>query len=395
LLPATKGKKLPARPIYFESLYPYYSRGWAPLRGIIQDQRKYIDSPVPELYDLAEDFNELRNLAGRLNLDRYRKSLKNVMDEQSAAGESDSRRPADSETLRKLRSLGYISGQGALKETFGPKDDVKALLPYHNRSMEARALFREGKADAAVDMLKAVIAERDDIDVAYSNLATLYKEQGRPEEAIQVLKDGLSNLPSNYTIFSTYVNFLVAAGRFTEILEAVSKTSIRQMDYDPEIWNHLGIAYANTGESEKALSAFEKSLALDDQFASTYVNRGTLFLSMFLRSGNSDMAQKAAADYTKAAALDPDSSAALNGLGVVSRLTGDPDSAIRYLRKALEAKPGYGDALYNLGMAYLDKKDYSRALEVFQDYRKKYGSVLPQADMKRLDDLIRECRRRI
>jgi len=63
LLPAIKGKKLPRRPVYFESLYPYYSRQWAPLRGYIYEEEKYIETPIPEVYDLDKDFNELHNLA--------------------------------------------------------------------------------------------------------------------------------------------------------------------------------------------------------------------------------------------------------------------------------------------------------------------------------------------
>lgn len=395
LLPAMMGKKLRPRPIYFESLYPYYSRGWAPIHGFIQDEKKYIESPLPELYDLRKDFEELHNLASGEKLEPYQKSLKELMVRLSAPGAIDSRRPADIETLRKLCSLGYVSGEEMPKETFGPEDDVKTLLPYHNRSMEARDLYHEGKTGQALEKLRKIIAERKDIDVAYTNLATLYKEEGRVGEAIEVLKEGLRNLPSNYTIFSTYVNFLVAAGRFDEVIAAFSDVSLRQMDYDPEIWNFLGIAQASKGEIEKALAAFEKSLSLDEQFATTYVNRATLFLSFFLRSKEALFASKAEGDYQKALALDPVNVTALNGLGVLARLAGKADLAVQYLKKAVEIKPGYGDALYNLGMAYLDQKNYSGAMATFEDYKQKFASSLSQADRKRLDELIEECRRRI
>ncbi|MBN2206849.1 MAG: sulfatase, partial [Candidatus Aminicenantes bacterium] len=75
LMPAVRGKAFPERSLYFESLYPYYSRGWAPLRGVIQDRKKYIESPIPELYDLDRDFAELENLAGRVRWDGLRASL--------------------------------------------------------------------------------------------------------------------------------------------------------------------------------------------------------------------------------------------------------------------------------------------------------------------------------
>ena len=59
LLPAARGKALAGRPIYFESLSPYYRRGWAPLRGYIEKAEKFIESPLPEAYDLKADFDEV------------------------------------------------------------------------------------------------------------------------------------------------------------------------------------------------------------------------------------------------------------------------------------------------------------------------------------------------
>jgi len=61
LFPTLKGKKLPERQIYFESLYPYYSRGWAPLKGFIFKKKKFIDCPLLEFYDLGNDFNEKKS----------------------------------------------------------------------------------------------------------------------------------------------------------------------------------------------------------------------------------------------------------------------------------------------------------------------------------------------
>lgn len=395
LLPAVRGKKLPARPLYFESLYPYYSRGWAPLRGIIQDRKKYIDSPIPEFYDLTKDSSELANLAGRADWDDQRESLKKQMERAaSSADGKDSRQAMDAETMRKLRSLGYVSGQTPTKRSYGPRDDIKMLLPFHNKSMEAKDLLRGGQAGRAEEMLKAVIAERKDIDVAYSNLATLYKEQGRLDEAVKVLEDGLAQLPSNFAIFSTYINFLVAAGRFDDVIEAVTGASIREMEQDPEIWNYLGIAYANKGAADKALEAFETGLAIDPSFASIYVNRGTLFLSQFLRTKDAASARKAADDFAKAVENDPQDAAAFNGMGVISRLSGKPDDAVRAFEKALDLKPGYRDALYNLGMACLDINEPARAERIFVDYRKRFANGLSQADRQRLEELIRECRRR-
>ena len=49
------------RPLYFEALDAYLTRGWAPLRGVVQQRWKYIDLPDAELYDLSADASEQHN----------------------------------------------------------------------------------------------------------------------------------------------------------------------------------------------------------------------------------------------------------------------------------------------------------------------------------------------
>src|SRR5262249_25608190 len=55
----------PDRALYFEALDASLTRGWAPLRGIVQRNWKYIDLPEAELYDVSADPQEQRNLADR------------------------------------------------------------------------------------------------------------------------------------------------------------------------------------------------------------------------------------------------------------------------------------------------------------------------------------------
>ena len=71
------------RPVFFESLYPYYNRGWAPLKGYIKENEKFIDTPIYELYNLEQDFNELNNIFKPSSLKKHKDYLdeliKNMM----------------------------------------------------------------------------------------------------------------------------------------------------------------------------------------------------------------------------------------------------------------------------------------------------------------------------
>ncbi len=56
---AERSLRLPA---YSEAVYPRYHYGWSDLRALRVGDLKYIAAPRPELYNLAADPNEARNL---------------------------------------------------------------------------------------------------------------------------------------------------------------------------------------------------------------------------------------------------------------------------------------------------------------------------------------------
>src|SRR5205823_477854 len=118
LMPAATGRRAPddtarrAEPVtYFEALSGTLNRGWAPLFGIAIGRFKYIDLPIPELYDVEDDPHELRNLAGGQprRVDDMRAALRAL----APAGRRVEGRAEDPETRERLRSLGYFSGAGS------------------------------------------------------------------------------------------------------------------------------------------------------------------------------------------------------------------------------------------------------------------------------------------
>ena len=395
LLPAVKGQNLPKRDIYFESLYPYYSRGWAPIKGFIRDAKKYIQSPIPELYDLKEDFDETNNLAVNQRLDVYRKSLADVLEKYSHPENEKARHRLDRKSLERLRSLGYISSpQKETKKNFGPEDDVKTLLPFHNKSMKAWELYQQGRIQEGLDMVKEVITERQDVDIAYTHLAKMYKEQMRLKEALEVLELALQHLPFNYGVFVTYVSYLNLAGRNDDVIKAVEHMQLPQMENDPEIWNYLGLAYSSKGEYAKAIDALEYSLAVDDEFAFAYRSLATVYLARYLEAIDREDLTKSIRNFEQAVNLEPDFAAAYNSLGVAYKENNQTEEAVECWEKAYELRPDVGYPLLNLGIVYLERGDKVKALDFFTTYKKEFYSSLPSSQREKLDALIRRCERK-
>ncbi len=393
LLPLLRGRDLPDRPIYFESLAPYYNMGWAPLRGLIDGSTKFIDSPRPEVYDLGRDFGETDDRSGDGAVPALRAKLAK-MDRALAFPESaGAERAADRAAIEKLKSLGYVAGRpGPRRTEFGPEDAVAALLPFHNRAAEALVLHKAGKTPEAIALLREVLSARKNIGAAYLNLAAIFRDQGRLPDAVAVLQTGLEAMPENYDLYFQRLNDLFEAGEFETVLRDFDPQAFPQTGFDPVIWNCVGLAQWKTGRTDEALASLARALEIDGAFALTYHNRGTVRLGLFQRTRQPDERSLAVADFRRAVALDPGYGAAYFSLGVAYLQGNEPGPAVDNLDRALALDPALDEAHFFLGSAHLRMGHRALACEHLTKYRAtRTYERLPPAAKKAVEDLLAGC----
>lgn len=395
LIPLLNGNRISDRAIYFESMYPFYSHGWAPLMGFIQGREKFIESPIPELYDLEEDFYELENMAERTKLGRYREQLEKIVRDQSSVGNVRAKERADSETLEKLRSLGYISSSsGSRKEVFGPEDDIKTLLPVHTKNFEAMGLHKKGKTEEAKAILQDVLKKNQNVGMTYVYLGSVIADEGRMEESLELLREGLFKFPEMYEIYKQYVKTLRRARNFDEIIENFNEKSFREIQVDPEIWNHVGFAYAVKEEWDEAIQAFDRAVSLDPRYAEAFFNLGEAYQSKAQKIRDRNMAIMASENFKKAIEMDPEYAPAYFSLGRFYRQAGNVEGAIYCWEKAVELRPNFGLAQFYLGEAYLINGDKDKALERFQYLKEKLFQHFPDDLKKKIEAYIEQCKKR-
>jgi len=394
LLPLMRGRTLADRPIYFEALSPYYNMGWAPLRGLIDKQNKLIDSPSPELYDLGHDFGETADLAGKTDTAALKKKLAEVIASQTSPQGDQAGQVSDRATRERLKSLGYVGSlPGPKRTTFGPDDSAAALLPYHNRAAEALALYRSGKAAEGTRMLREILTAKKNISAAYLNLAAIYKGERKPGDAVAVLRLGLEAMPENYDLFFQQLSDLYEMGEFAEVLRVFGEKGFPQVEFDPVVWNLVGLAYWKKGDVAQALASFDQSLAIDDTFAVTYHSLGTVLFDVYQKTGRAESYERAVAAFERATVLDPGFSAAFHSLGVAYAQAGDFERAIGSLDRALALDPGLDEAHFFLGTAHLRLGHRALAYEHLTKYRATPTcDRLSPAAKKRLDEMIAACR---
>lgn len=396
LLSSLKGKKVPKSSLYFESLSPYYTLGWAPIIGFISGGVKFIDSPIPEAYDLKKDFEERNNIAESRSLGLYKKKLNEIILSQAQKENVKAERMMDRDTREKIESLGYIASfQDKKKEKYGPEDDVKVLLPYHYKSEDALDLCREGRIREGMEILKEVITEKKNISLAYINLALVYREQDRVNDAVEVTKLGLEHIPANYDIFLDYISYLFEAGRFDEVIQAFEKASFKQMEVDWVIWNYFGLSYSKTGNFGKAKDCYEKSISITNNIPIPYYNLGHLYSSLFRETQDEKNFQKAVENLKKAIDLDPDYSMAYYELGIAYLEAGNYHQAISNFEIAREMRPNFDEVLYYLGMANMKNGNHIMAYSYFNSFKATPSyHLLSLSKRQELETLLSMCKPR-
>ena len=97
-----------------------------------------------------------------------------------------------------------------------------------------------------------------------NNLAWLYSQEGDPR-ALETARQAHSSEPDNPKVADTLGWILVANGNVNDAVELL-KVSARELDTNPSVHYHLGIAYMQQGEEREARLALENAVDLGGQF---------------------------------------------------------------------------------------------------------------------------------
>lgn len=342
---------------YFEALTSYLNRGWAPLYGRIEEDRKVIDLPVPELYDLEADPAESVNLAGRDpgTLDAL---LARIPPE---AGQPVERDRVDPEVLERLRSLGYVASAGSpadARTTFEEADDPKNLVDVERALHDALTSYREGRTDEAIAVLRGLVRDHSRMSVAYAHLAFMYADLGRFPEAVGVLGDAVAGGLQSETLRRQLALGLLRLGRAEEASAVLSP--LRDSE-EPETQTALGRVLTMLGRYDEAEARMLRALELDPTFPGAHVDRGILLMTR----GRFDEAEGLLRTGLQADAYNAEG---WNALGVIQSRRGDLEGAIGSWRQALAVDPRLPDALFNLAVALARSGRFAGAIDALQCY---------------------------
>jgi arylsulfatase A-like enzyme/Flp pilus assembly protein TadD len=354
------------RALYFEALDAHLTRGWAPLRGVVQNGWKYIDLPDAELYDLASDPREAANRVA----DVSRRQMMNAALGQieSNAGRNGAASSLDADAARRLRSLGYAGATASRSPARATKaDDPKTLVALNERFNTALTRFDEGRRQDALAAFLSILAERPDFFSARATAASALVSLGEAARAVRLLQDAPIEQRQSAEGLEKLGTALRAAGDLRQAAAAFEQAR-RLDDANVDLLQELAVTYAALGRQQDARSLFAQSVARNPVAATTWYNVGLFELQ-------SGRLQHAAEALRRAVDREPSYGEAWQALGAALVRT-DAAGAIDAWRRAERLLPRDYDLLFNLGMLSADRDTPANAVPYLQRFVREAPRVL-------------------
>jgi len=355
LLAVATGARPGAEASYFEALSGCLNRGWAPLHGAIRGGTKYVDLPVPELYDLGSDPGEQHNLAATAGT---RLGDMQALVESLRSGERPLERQGEGEDTReRLRALGYVGAATARRpQRYTEADDPKRLIALDAMLQQVLGAYLAGDLPGAVARCRELVRLRPQMPVSLLELAHLERESGHLEAAVQALSRALALDPRDTVTAALLGAYLTQAGR-PQAAVALLDPYAREAVPDVEVLTALAIAEGRLGRTGEALAALARARQLEPGNAMLVVEVGTVRLM----AGDESGAREA---FEQALVQNPDTARAHSSLGFLAAEAGRTQEALAHWREALALDPQERTALIAL-VAYLRRHGRAHEAPVY------------------------------
>ncbi len=303
LLPVMRGKSADRdRTLYNESFLARIHFNWSELRGAENVRYHFIDAPKAELYDLASDPGELRNLLAdkKAVSEEMRAKLAGLIRDYSAGKEMAEKTGLDPALMERLKSLGYAGFSG------GGSDPT----------ISDRSLPDPKDRIAVYELISDAIAD---------------SQHGRYSESIAKLNEAMKTEQQSVAIHYLQGLNYYRSKMFPEAVEELQKVVQLSPDYSLAVFN-LGMAQAHAGQIDSAIETLKRALQLDGSNFEAAYNLGAAYIQ------KRDL-QSAAAAFRQSIAINPNLARTHRALGETLLYLDQVDEAIVELRRAVELAP--------------------------------------------------------
>lgn len=244
--------------------------------------------------------------------------------------------------------------------------------------VEAVDLFRTGaqqlatgQVDQAIQSFEKGVALKPDAKEGWYNLGIAYGRKRLFAKEVEAYQKALELDPNYVNALHNLGLALRDLGQRERAVEALAKAGT----LDPgasDAWNNLGVLRLETGDLEGAVAAFQKAAEADATSADPWFNLAIAQMKAAEKETASERQEpklrEAVRACDEALARNPKHYHAAYNKGIALHRLGEREGEVAAYRAALEVRPDYAEALFNLGAALSALQRNDEALKAWEDY---------------------------
>jgi tetratricopeptide (TPR) repeat protein len=265
--------------------------------------------------------------------------------------------------------------------------DVLAKSPFKERPYNdlAFAYYKRGEYDRAVAIMEQAIEKLPNhASNSWDTLANMYLKQGQYDKAIALLQkeidistgDRLSLAYNNLGVAYLYIlndleshrnQFNVADfdSRKEQVLAPAAVAFSKALEIEPDMWASLD-AYVNVMSSRGKGNEIE-ARAIEQLKTATGLKKFAALYTIGKVAFNNEDYAKADVYFDQAEKSKDDVKILFFNHGYALNKLKQPERAIEKYLQAIRIEPIFKEAHHNLGMIYMNRREYDKAIESFAE----------------------------
>ena len=217
---------------------------------------------------------------------------------------------------------------------------------------------QEANVGKAVTEFQAILKAVPDDETSALWLARLYRFQGKQGEAEKLLRGLLNRDPDLGQALDQLSQILIDEGRSQEAIELLKQAAVDSSS--PDVYDLLGDAYTQAKDYPNAEDAYRNAIEQDPDDPGHRHGLASALVSQ-------NKYAEAVEQFKKLTELEPGTADNHLRLAELYRRLGQFDDAQKSLEQAKQLEPGSLEILYNQALLYEDQNRFDDAVKVLND----------------------------
>ncbi|MEY2949454.1 MAG: tetratricopeptide repeat protein [Saprospiraceae bacterium] len=250
-------------------------------------------------------------------------------------------------------SISNSSALAVLKANSAIENDPQNPNLYYER---AQLFYDFGSFEEGIkDMEKAIQLDGNQ-PVFYHLLADLQLDHYQSSLALTTLETAIKKFPDHILTYLKYAEFLYILKQFDSSISILTDLLDKNPD-NGEAFFMLGLNYKDSGDTTLAMENFQWAIQNDPDIIDGWIQLGQL---------NAELQNSTARQYFESGyRIQPQNTELLHAYAFYLQSVNEIEGAQSLFREIVNLDPQYTVAYFNMGLLYLDQKNYEEAINQF------------------------------